>query len=1052
VTEKPTKSTESTESNVTEKLEAEEISIDFTNLAKNTSLWFKNNYVIFLVLIPILISIFVRIQPAYLPMMDQSAENNIYASIQTSITDTINTQYPNLPDANKQALIQEQIDEIYAQGWINSGGQQFSIDELVAQNAEQLKANFQDEYGLTYLGEIDPWYFYRLTENYLDHGYEFDVEIDGRYYDDHQLGGTPRESLGGTTDTMPHFHVTVEAYLYKFVSLFMPNIRLMTVVYFLPVLLATLSVIPAFFLVRRVGGNVGALVSSITVAVHPAFVGRTVAGFSDTDGYIVLFPLFIMWVFVEAIESETKKQAITLAAIAGLLVGVFSIAWGGWWYIYDFLLGVCFISLWYLYVKEWTASQGRKTILKRLCIAIPLAPLVVAWGIIKTVAKTISDPEKRKQRSEQYITTITILTFIVTCGLFVSLISSPTTFINAVKEPFTFTTIKDVAIGKIWPNVLTTVAEFNPASLNDIISSASFGLNIFTLLALLGIGYVLFERKALEKQQQLIVAISIVWIIGLTFITGRIENSVIYLLILTFPLAYCIYKKVPLTTAYFVGISIWYAGIIRYIPWFSSKLFLFFFMIAFPLIVGIIYALVDEKEIDLKYGILLCIWFVGTIYASTKGVRFVMILAPAFSVAIGLGVAFIYKLWTEVISENLKLKKIYAQIALIIAVGILLIIPVSVGYNTGYNQLPLINDQWYNALERIDNEAAPDAIVSSWWDFGHWFKAIADRPVTFDGGTQDIPQAHWIGRALLTDDEKEAVGILRMLDCGGNTAYELMYEATEETYASVMLTKKIIMQTASEAQITLEDAGISEESATEIITYTHCDPPEGYLITSQDMVGKAPVWAHFGSWDFEKAHTVNLVNAYEKEEALVHMQTDLGITEPEALILYDAATTYDPNSWISPWPSYVSMPSGCWQDGEKLLCNAGLIIDLATGEALVQGAESFQHPKALLYLNPDSTFETDYYTDEDDILMGNDRAYSAALVPAGDGFAGFFMDELLLESMFTKLFFYKGHMLECFDLFEYQSTVTGEDIFVWKIDWGCTDPNYVYANAEIYEI
>ncbi len=1013
---------------------AEDISIDFASVAKKVYVWCKQHYLIFLILIPIILSIYIRVQTVYLPTIDMAAESNIRSYIQSSIEQQVNAQYPNLPDANKQALVQQSLDEIYVKGTINFQGQEVPIDTVVQENARQIREQFQDEYGLTYLGEIDPWYFYRLTENYLDHGYEGDIEINGRYYDTHQMAGTPRERLGGGTSVLPHFHVMVEAYLYKLVHLFMPNVRLMTVVYFLPVLLAALSVIPAFFMVRKVAGSIGGLAASVFVAVHPAFVGRTIAGFSDTDGYNILFPLIIMWLFVEAIESESWKKASILAAIAGAFVGIFSFTWGGWWYIYNFLLAVCFVSLWYTYTKEYIKEKSQAWFLG--CII--LAPVVVVWGIYTTLASML----KTKQWDEKKnLTTYTILLFILSCGIFVSLISSPTTFVNAVKEPIGFTTIKEVGLVKIWPNVLTTVAEFNPASLGEIMNTTAFGIAIFMVLAFLGIVYGFFERTELEDKPLL--AIAIAWIITLTLLTSKFTSMVFAILVLL-PVLYAIYKKVSWHTLYFIAVPAWYAILVKYISSFEQSLFLFFILLAVPIIVGVLYALAKNKNIDVKYGILLFVWLIGCIYASTKGVRFIMILMPAFAVALGIGIAFVYKLWLEVISEKLKIKQLYVRITLIAAIVVLFYIPVGVGYTTGSQQMPLINDQWYNALKKINTEASPDAIVNSWWDFGHWFKAITDRAVTFDGGCQDTPQAHWIGRVLLTDDEQEAVAILRMLDCGGSTATDILQNTTNDPYTAVKLTKEIIMQSKEEAIATLEEHNISAEVAEEVVQYTHCEPPENYFITSQDMVGKAAVWGHFGSWNFDKAYVVNVLNAYDQNTAIGLIAQKLEITAEEAEKLYNEAKANDANTWISPWPSYVSMPAGCWQEGTQLLCNSGLVLNLTNGDARIQTSEGLMHPYELYYIAPDGSFNATQYTS--DLLVSPDgKAYSAAIIPEGTGFNGFMMDSLLTKSMFTRMFFFKGHNLECFDLFDYQQTVTGESIYVWKVDWSCSSPFVIYS-------
>jgi hypothetical protein len=259
--------------------------------------------------------------------------------------------------------------------------------------------------------------------------------------------------------------------------------------------------------------------------------------------------------------------------------------------------------------------------------------------------------------------------------------------------------------------------------------------------------------------------------------------------------------------------------------------------------------------------------------------------------------------------------------------------------------------------------------------------------------------------------------------------------------------KQIIMQSQEQAQHTLEAAGITEKTMQEILQYSHCSPPENYFITSQDMVGKAPVWAHFGAWDFDKAHIVNLINKYEQEEAIAAIQHDLTLTQEQAVELYQEATSNDPNNWISPWPSYVSMPGPCIQQEATLYCDAGIVVNLTNGDAQIQTQSGLLYPKQFLFVDSEGNFDIQDFADKHNVLIGEDgRSFSAAIIPVGSGFQGYIMDTELLQSMFTKLFFYNGHGLECFDLFDQRSTVTGEAISVWKVDWECTDPNSVFQH------
>jgi asparagine N-glycosylation enzyme membrane subunit Stt3 len=67
------------------------------------------------------------------------------------------------------------------------------------------------------------------------------------------------------------------------------------------------------------------------------------------------------------------------------------------------------------------------------------------------------------------------------------------------------------------------------------------------------------------------------------------------------------------------------------------------------------------------------------------------------------------------------------------------------------------------SLQWIGNNTSNNTVITSWWDFGHLFTYEANRPVTFDGSSQNSPRAYWVGKALLTSNETLSVGILRML-------------------------------------------------------------------------------------------------------------------------------------------------------------------------------------------------------------------------------------------------------------------------------------------------
>ncbi|PIZ49397.1 hypothetical protein COY28_06400 [Candidatus Woesearchaeota archaeon CG_4_10_14_0_2_um_filter_57_5] len=49
------------------------------------------------------------------------------------------------------------------------------------------------------------------------------------------------------------------------------------------------------------------------------------------------------------------------------------------------------------------------------------------------------------------------------------------------------------------------------------------------------------------------------------------------------------------------------------------------------------------------------------------------------------------------------------------------------------------------------------------------------------------------------------------------------------------------------------------------------------------------------------------------------------------------------------------------------------------------------------------------------------------------------------KSIFTRLFFLKGHGLSHFKPFTYERSIIGNEIYVWKVDWEGKEKNIVYS-------
>ena len=842
--------------------------------------------------------IWMRMQAKNLPFADGAADSSVDNYLRDQAAAQVARNYPNLPDANKQKVLSDLIAKIKEQ---NAAQVQHQRERI----ADEIRNNYRyEENGqkFPYMPDIDPYHYLRLARNVVQTGHTYEALKDGQPWDYHFSA-----PVGAGTENTWHPHTI--AILYWSMHFFDRTITLMQADMYHPVILIFLSVILVFLVTRKVAGNLGGFFAANLLSILPAIMGRTGFGHADTDTYNVFFPLLIVWLLFNALDSKERIKQAIWGALTGATIAIYTEFWSGWWYMFDFVIGALIIA----FVAE-LIFQYKQT------------------GKHQLISKT---------HAKKYV--LIGATLIITSVIFSFFTVGFTTFFNgATQGAFTFTSIKDASHSNLWPNVLTTVAELNPGSLNDL--AASVGGAIMFFIAVLGIVLLLVKRD-------------------------------------------------------------------------------------------------EHGKHDFTHSILLALWFLGTSYAAFKGVRFTLLLGPAFSIAFGTAAGLLYEKLGAFGERQLHVNKKITLVLLIAILWLAMTGPIKIGphlvqsaYAQTVNDIPLVNDAWWNSLTKIKNESQPNAIINSWWDFGHHFKYIADRPVTFDGASQDSPQAHWIGKVLQTDNEREAVGILRMLDCGATNGYDFIYNATTfDPIVSINLVQKIIVQDKDEAAATLQNAGIDPQT---VLPYTHCDPPEDFFIASADMVSKSGVWGHFGTWDFNRAEVWKKWRFINEEEAIPQMTVRFNWTEDYARQMYREADTLGSeeaaNGWISPWPNYLGEPNQCEQQETALKCG-NLYVNLTAKKAEYRTSDGYAAVgKLIKYDRFGNVTRVD--------LEGGNSNLDIVMWPNQKGIVAMASTSLFAESIFTRMYYMNGLGLRYFKPFTNENQLIGGPIYVYKVDWDGKEP------------
>lgn len=861
---------------------------------------FMKHKVWILLLIPILLAFYIRILPWGTPITETWARDTVNEMVRNQISAQVLAQYPNLGTAEINRIVDSEISKI----------PKAELDKMVSDVRNHFNNQLRDDNGVVYLHGIDSYQHLRRARNVVSHGnmgdlYEGNGAVNGLMtLDDGSVVAWDglRNAPFGKPATGNDVHVVGGAYAYKFLSFF-TDLSIMQVFYFIPAIIAALSVILMFLLGKRLGGSHLGFFAATALGAHNAYVIRSYGGFSDTDAYQILFGLLAAWLFLEAIESKNLKSRTIWSCLLGSAIGFFTFAWAGWWYVMLFCIGTL--------------------------------------GIYGGVMLVLHQFKKRNFWVE-LPKLLTILGLLLLTSFLVStlLVGSPVRWVQFVSGPFMFITLKDIATGTLFPNINVTIAELGHLSFEQIVGRFGF----------------------------------LLWV-GM----GGIILSAFY----------------------------------------KTK----------------------KGNFDYKYSIFFSLWAIATFYATLNGNRFLMLFVPAWAFGLAVVIDFVIKGLSS-LSSKVYLKKSIATFILF-SLGLLLLVPmVTDSIRMTSSIVPIMNDAWYSSLDKINREAHPDAIINSWWDFGHWFTAIGQRRTTFDGAHQVPYGAFWVGHTLLTDNEDLAVGILRMLDCGADMGEDrlrihLGYNINGHPEVIELMKKLVLQPTYDDAHSFLLRIGLTESEVSDVLQYTHCVPPDNYFITSGDMIAKASVWGHFGLWDFNRALMYNNISGRSRDEKIRLLINEFGLSSSVAMsyadeiirLERDPSVRYPGDRWIAIYPGFVSSSSCNLVELDNLevySCGNGPVIDPATWEVWLHDGRNRVVPQVFTYVD-NGNYQVQRYDEGVDIEVifyerdGRMRSY---LSVGG-----------LATSLFSRLHFYNGVGLEHFELFSSKRAIDNSDILVWYVHW-----------------
>lgn len=328
---------------------------------------------------------------------------------------------------------------------------------------DNMKAFYQDQNGLPYFSEMDSYYNYRMTQDYIDNGHLGDVIVNGTQWDLHSYYPPGRSA------EYPPLLIYLTTLVYKFINIF-SNVSLITVAFWMAPFVASLCVIPAYLFIRRITNDFGGITAGILVGLAPFYFSHTFAGFFDTDMLNMLFPILIVWFFIESIRANSIKNRSIFAILAVISMFLFSLAWEGWWYIFYIVIGVAVI---YLLVSNYLLGM-----------------------------KTINPLKKYSSKVEWFINQkvlFSVIVFAILSSFLMIINLGPSGFMNALFSPIGVSQLQASVLGTAYPNVYVSVSELQIPTFDSILSGmGGWPALIFGILC---VPLLIWELRSLDEKK-----------------------------------------------------------------------------------------------------------------------------------------------------------------------------------------------------------------------------------------------------------------------------------------------------------------------------------------------------------------------------------------------------------------------------------------------------------------------------------------------------------------------------------------------------------------------
>jgi len=573
---------------------------------------------------------------------------------------------------------------------------------------------------------LDPFYFLRIAETIVDQGSL--PEVDSLR--------APGFDVAWSPEIMPRVVVG----MWKVANIF-GDYSLQTINVFSPVFFYAIGLILFFFLVYVLTkSKAAALIASSFLAFTPAFLYRTMAGFSDHEaiGILAFFAAMLGYVLVFRFLEGLKEKKLIASGIMGLIVGALTtftaVSWGGITIILFLIIPLSFALFWIIRMKNGIDDFKDNGLAFYSSWIISSVIFTIPFGV------SVSSFIGRYMTKSTGIVSLAVLGFIILDRLLISfgkrfknynekhrsLYSlSAVTVLGILALPLIgrnfFSIIWDILNRLLDPSwgggrVGATVAENAQLYLGSWASNSGAVLFWLFVGGMILIGIEFSKNIKSFKNRSLLTLGFVGMIFGILF--SRISPS-----------------SVLNGEGLFSLSGLVYLGGLSFLAYAFLKNYL-------------------EAKMNVSSSIvILAAWMFVMLVVGRTTARLFFVIIPFMCLVAAYFIITMYRYWRE---------KELGDISKAIVIGILIIsvLAGSLSIYTSSGEIsnqakvtgPSAHMQWQNAMAWVRENTEEDALFSHWWDYGYWVQTLGKRATVADGGhAQAVYDGnHKIGRYVLT--------------------------------------------------------------------------------------------------------------------------------------------------------------------------------------------------------------------------------------------------------------------------------------------------------------